>query len=136
MSVKPLQSTDDNGDFSSEREHLAPSAEETAVSISGGQNSSENLNAIVERLERIEATLKQLVDQRTTKEWYTPAEAAQRLGKAEFTVREWCRLGRIHAEKRRCGRGRSQEWMIAQAELERIQNEGLLPQPTISTRIR
>lgn len=136
MSVKPPQPTDDNGDYGSDQEHLTPSADETAAPMSGGQNSSESMEAIVERLERIEATLRLLVDQRTTKEWYTPAEVAQRLGKAEFTVREWCRLGRIHAEKRRCGRGRSQEWMIARAELERIQNEGLLPQPTISTRIR
>ena len=39
------------------------------------------------------------------KQWYTTAEAAEILGRAFFTVREWCRHGRIHAEKRACGAG-------------------------------
>jgi hypothetical protein len=78
-------------------------------------------------LDRIEAALNSLVEQRIPKAWYSTAEAARVLGRAEFTVREWCRLGRVKAEKRRCGRGRSQEWMIPHAELLRYQNEGLLP---------
>jgi transposase len=86
------------------------------------------LTQVVERLDRIEATLKTLVEQRAVKDWYSTGEVAQILGKAEFTVREWCRLKRINAQKRRSGRGRSKEWMIAHAELERIQNEGLLPE--------
>jgi hypothetical protein len=82
---------------------------------------------IAERLDRIEAMLKDLVSEKTIKEYYSTAEVAQILGKAEFTVREWCRLGRIWAEKRACGRGNSKEWMISHVELMRIQNEGLLP---------
>lgn len=92
--------------------------------------------SLEERLERIEQLLATLVEQRAAKDWYTPAEVSGILGRAEYTVREWCRLGRIRAEKRRCGRGRTREWMIAQSELVRIQNEGLLPQSTVSTRIR
>lgn len=91
---------------------------------------------LLERLDKIESLLERLVQQRTVKDWYTIAEAAEILGKAEFTVREWCRLGRVRAQKRPCGRGRSREWMIAHEELLRIRNEGLLPQLTISTRIR
>ncbi len=91
---------------------------------------------MLERLDRIEAMLERLVQQRAVKDWYAVDETAALLGKAEFTVREWCRLGRVRAQKRPCGRGRSREWMIAHDELLRIQNEGLLPQPTISTRIR
>src|SRR5947199_188164 len=68
-----------------------------------------------------------LVQQRTIKDWYTTAEAAELLSKAEFTVREWCRLKRIDAQKRPCGRGRSRDWMISHAELDRYRNEGLLP---------
>jgi hypothetical protein len=82
---------------------------------------------VLERLERIESLLTSLVRERTIKEWYTVAEVADTLGKAEFTVREWCRLGRVYASKRACGRGNSQEWIIAHEELTRIRNEGLLP---------
>jgi hypothetical protein len=101
-----------------------------------GENIRGEMQLLAERLDRIEALLARLLQQRTVKEWYVIAEAAEILGKAEFTVREWCRLGRIQAQKRPCGCGRSREWMIAHAELVRIQNEGLLPQPTVSTRIR
>ena len=66
-------------------------------------------------------------EQELAKEYYTTAEVAKILGRAEFTVREWCRGGRVWAEKRQCGRGRSREWMISQEEQKRIQNKGLLP---------
>jgi hypothetical protein len=68
------------------------------------------------------------VEQRTVKDWYTTAEVAKLLSKAEFTVREWCRLGRVQAQKKRCGRGISSEWIISHEELTRIRNEGLLPE--------
>jgi len=80
-------------------------------------------------LERIEQTLQQLVQQRTIKDWYTTAEVAKLLNKAEFTVREWCRLGRVKAEKKKAGRGIASEWIISHQEVTRIQNEGLLPDP-------
>jgi hypothetical protein len=82
---------------------------------------------LLQRLDRIEAALAELVQQRTAKEWYSTAEVAEIMQKAEFTVREWARLGRIRAEKRACGRGRTKEWVISHAELLRLQNEGLLP---------
>ncbi len=61
------------------------------------------------------------------RDWYSTNEVAEILGKAEFTVREWCRLGRIRAEKRRSGRGAYPSWVISHEELLRIQKEGLLP---------
>jgi hypothetical protein len=76
---------------------------------------------------KINNKLDALSNARMIKDFYTTGEAAALLGKAEFTVREWCRNGRVHAEKRACGRGCSKEWTIAHAELQRIQNEGLLP---------
>ena len=84
---------------------------------------------ITHRLKKIEDLLALLVEQRTVKEWYSTGEVAQLLGKAEFTVREWCRLGRIRAEKRKAGRGAASEWMISHDELSRVRNEGLLPNP-------
>jgi hypothetical protein len=87
------------------------------------------LDLLLGRLDRIEGMLERLVQQHATKDWYSTAEVAQLLGKAEFTVREWCRLGRVRAEKRGSGRGKYFSWVIAHAELQRLQREGLLPRP-------
>ena len=84
---------------------------------------------LLSRLTKIETMLASLVEQRTVKEWYSTAEVATLLGKAEFTVREWCRLGRVHAQKKKSGRGVASEWIIGHAELTRVRNEGLLPDP-------
>lgn len=88
------------------------------------QNS--NQPPFLERLDRIEAMLTTLIQQQTIKDMYTTEEVAQILGRQPFTVREWCRLGRVRAQKRACGRGLSKEWVISHAELQRIKNEGLL----------
>jgi hypothetical protein len=87
----------------------------------------DRIDELLNRLDRLESTLTQLVQQRMVKDWYTTAELAAILDKAEFTVREWCRFGRIQAAKRPCGRGNSQEWIVCHEELVRYQNEGLLP---------
>ena len=84
---------------------------------------------ILNRLDKIEALPAALVEQRVAKDWYSTAEVALLLGKAEFTVREWCRLGRVLAEKKKSGRGPASEWIISYAELTRIRNEGLRPDP-------
>ncbi len=91
--------------------------------------SNGELTALLERLDRIEAVLQTLVQQKTVKDWYSTGELAQFLGKAEYTVREWCRMGRIHAKKRQYARGAYPEWLISHEEMQRIQNEGLLPLP-------
>ena len=78
---------------------------------------------VLERLDRIEAALSALLKQRTVKDWYGTEEVAEILGKAEFTVREWCRLGRIHAEKRQSGRGAHPAWAVSHDELLRYQRE-------------
>jgi hypothetical protein len=61
------------------------------------------------------------------KDWYSTEEFARLAGKAEFTVREWCRHGRVRAQKRLSGRGASSAWVVSHAELLRYQREGLLP---------
>jgi hypothetical protein len=85
------------------------------------------MNEILVRLEKIEVALLSLLEQRQVQDWYDTKTAAQILGKSAYSVREWCRLGRVHAEKRSCGRGTSKEWMISHEELMRIRAEGLLP---------
>lgn len=89
--------------------------------------SDEHLSLLIARLDRIEAALRLLVGQQPVRDYYTTAQAAELLGLAEFTVREWCRLGRIKAEKRKSGRGAHYQWVISRAELQRYEREGLLP---------
>jgi excisionase family DNA binding protein len=85
----------------------------------------EILLQIAARLGRVEATL-DATRSPLTKEWYTTGEVAALLGRARYTVREWARHGRCRAVKRG-GRGEHGEWWLSKAEVERLQNEGLLP---------
>lgn len=85
------------------------------------------LSQIIERLDQLQIGLDQLVEREKIKEWYTTEELAKVVGKAEFTVREWCRLGRIKAQKRQSGRGKFLAWVVSHEELLRFQREGLLP---------
>jgi hypothetical protein len=73
------------------------------------------IDELLRRLDNIESALRTLPSQRPVKEWYSIAEVAALLGKAEFTVREYARLGRVHATKRKCGRGKFKAWMISHA---------------------
>ena len=92
------------------------------------------LSMVEVRLANVETTLVQIISAvqapQHEQEWYSTGEIAEALGKSEFTVREWCRHGRIHAEKRACAAGLAKEWPISNAELQRIRNEGLLPDQT------
>lgn len=81
--------------------------------------------AILDRLERIEEALGQLLRQKPAKEWYTTAEVAEIVGKSDYTVREYCRKGQIKAEKAANGRG----WLVSHVEVERLRNYGPLPEP-------
>jgi hypothetical protein len=92
-------------------------------------NDTAVMREICNRLLTVESMLHVLIDQRKVKDWYTTTEIADLLGKAEFTVREWCRLRRIHAEKRNSGRGPHAAWVISHQELLRFEREGLLPLP-------
>jgi hypothetical protein len=79
-------------------------------------------------LQRIEEKLEVLVRQQEVKDFYSTADVARITERAEFTVRQWCRFGRIKAEKRACGRGLTKEWMVSHQELMRLRSEGLLPE--------
>ncbi len=79
-----------------------------------------------ERLTKIEAMLAVLVGRQQVRDWYSVEEFARIVGRAPFTCRQWCRQGRINAEKKTSGRGAHASWVIAHAELQRFQREGLL----------
>src|SRR5437867_2127225 len=53
--------------------------------LADGNMGSEQIDILVQRLDRIEAALSLLVEQRTIKDWYTTAELATLLGRAEYT---------------------------------------------------
>jgi hypothetical protein len=89
----------------------------------------EAIQELIERLDRMEASIQLLVGRQTVKEWYTTAEAADLLKRAEYTIREYCRLGRIQARKKLCGRGKGGEWLISHDELQRLRNFGPAPEP-------
>jgi hypothetical protein len=80
-----------------------------------------------EQLERIESMLAVLVERQTIKDYYEVEEFARLVGKKPFTCREWCRLGRIHAEKAMSGRGAYARWVVSHTELLRYRKEGLIP---------
>ena len=73
-------------------------------------------------------TLKTAAAQSQKHEWYSVAEVASMFGVTENRVREWCRDGRVNAEKQRTGRGKHPTWVISNSEIERYRREGLLPE--------
>jgi lysyl-tRNA synthetase class I len=87
--------------------------------------SVDQLTIVLERLERIEAVMSDLLRHKTVKEWYTTAEVAEIVGKSDYTVREYCRKGQIQAKKAPNGRG----WLVSHLELNRLRNYGPLPEP-------
>jgi hypothetical protein len=82
---------------------------------------------VEERLEKIESMLLVLVERQKVKDYYEVEEFAKLVGKSCFTCREWCRLGRVRADKKLSGRGAYARWVVPHAELLRYQKEGLLP---------
>ncbi len=89
----------------------------------------EATSLILEKLTRLEEAVAVLAQRQMVKDWYTTAEAAKLLNRSEFTVREWCRHGRIRAEKRGSGRGSHHAWVVSHQEILRFEREGLLPLP-------
>lgn len=83
--------------------------------------------ALEDWMERIESMLASLIEREQVKDWYEVEEFARLVGKAPFSIREHCRLGRLKAEKRRSGRGAHAQWVISHDELLRYRREGLLP---------
>ena len=87
----------------------------------------DTLLLVVQKLTKIEIAVEALLQQAKAKEWYTVEEFAQIVNRANFTCREWARLGRIQGQKRESGRGNAAEWVISHQELLRYQRDGLLP---------
>lgn len=61
------------------------------------------------------------------KSFLETSEFAEAVGRRAFTVREWCRLGRVNAVKVGAGPKSLERWRISAAELARFRADGLLP---------
>lgn len=92
---------------------------------------------VCERLAKLEGTVNAIgqnvasADESKTspehRAYYSVQEFAAEVDRAEYTVREWCRYERIHAEKCDSGRGEAKSWKIPVEELQRYRDHGLLP---------
>ncbi len=89
------------------------------------------MDEILERITGLESgvaeILQRLNDPTRDRVWYGVNEAAKILGKDVYTVREWCREARIHAEKMPERRGKAEKWRIHRDEIARYRDDGLLP---------
>ena len=84
------------------------------------------MESVLETLERRLGEVNSLDSSNKGREFYFTQEFSELVDKSTYTVREWCRLGRINAEKSDCGRGCSKEWKIPASELQRYRDHGLL----------
>ena len=84
----------------------------------------DHLSRIEEQTAEILRRLDRLEGGPQTKEWWSPEELATVLHRKPFTVREWCRLKRIRAEKDEYSR----LWKVPDEEARRlIAGGGLRP---------
>lgn len=84
---------------------------------------SESLAHLADRMAALEDRLKAIQVGQLDKEWYSTEEVAALMDRAPWTVREWCRHGRVKAVKR----SGTDRWVFHRSELDRLMNHGLLP---------
>lgn len=85
------------------------------------------MESVGERLGRIEVLVAAIAAHQALRDWYSVEQFAALVGLAPFTVRKYCREGRLEASKRNVPRGRTSEWVISHKEYLRYQKDGLLP---------
>lgn len=112
-----------------ENDEAISDEEELPKELSTTERIEVALAGLTTRFAAIENNIAVLAQRQTVKEFYTTQDLCKMFGKAPYTVREWCRLGRIKAKKIRASCGGECEWRIPHEELVRLQNDGLLPIP-------
>lgn len=78
---------------------------------------------IILRLDRLEKAHSLSV----VKEAYTTEEAAEHLGRSEWTVRQWCNKGQVQGAYKVRGKGRTGEWRLPHEALAELQAAGPRP---------
>lgn len=84
---------------------------------------------VIERLDRIERAQTRSV----VKEAYTTTEAAERLCRSEWTVRQWCNKGQVEGAYKVHGKGRTGEWRLTHEAVANLQSKGPAPLGTFKT---
>ncbi len=82
------------------------------------------MKEILNRIERMETRLSLSVE----KESYTVEDAAERLGRRPWTVRQWCNKGQVQGAYKVRGKGRTGEWRIPHEGLVGLQSQGPSPE--------
>lgn len=92
-------------------------------------NIEDRLRLVQDMLARLQTSVTAFPEA-TLPDALTVNQAARLLERRPYTVREWCRLGRINAHRALSGRGPYSDWRISREEISRIRAEGLLPLTT------
>lgn len=124
-----------NGQSRLSRDPPAQPAEGSAPVSLDGRWLAEKFGGIAARLDAVETTLLTIEESVASarladgaeREFYSVKEFAELVERAEYTVREWCREGRINAQKSKTGRGDAKAWQVPSCELGRYRDHGLLP---------
>ncbi len=78
---------------------------------------------IIDRLDRLEKAQTLSI----AKEAYTTEEAAERIGRSDWTVRQWCNKGQVPGAYKVRGKGRTGEWRIPHEAVVALQARGPAP---------
>lgn len=83
---------------------------------------------VVELMQHIDKLYERIGEQNSElPEALSVEQAADYLGRRPYTVRQWCRNGRIKACRAQSGKGPYKEWRISKESIEYYQANGLLP---------
>ena len=88
---------------------------------------SDQLDALKGQMQELRRSLQTHATDEPTS--YDIATASIRLRRAKFTLREWCRNGRITAYRSNSGRGPYSEWRIPAEAIRYYEAHGLLDPP-------
>jgi hypothetical protein len=85
------------------------------------------LAATLARLEaKVDELIRLIKNPEPIRTHYNLVELAKLLDLKPGTLRIWCRMGRINAERRAERAGGSKQWRVSLEEVARYQNDGLL----------
>ncbi len=104
-----------------------PPLDKTAQAVALLVDMSERIHQIDGRTSRIEEMLQATSE--ADEKWWTPAEIARKVDRADLTVREWARLDKIPSKKDSRGR----RWIASDVAELIFRYQGLPPEEALSS---